>query len=41
MVEVRDSASDNFVVEEGELIPVVGESRTSRKETIVPLSERL
>jgi hypothetical protein len=41
MVEVRDSASDNFVVEQGELIPVMGESRTSRKETIVPLSERL
>ena len=44
MVDVRDSASDKFVVEEGELIPVVDGSGKPTRPTRaidVPLSQRL
>jgi hypothetical protein len=41
MVDVRDSASDNFVVDDGDIIPVVDGSGNSRRTTEVPLTRRL
>lgn len=38
---VRDSAGDNFVIEEGGIIPVVGESGMSKRPVDLPLSQRL
>jgi hypothetical protein len=41
MVPVRDSASDNFVVDDGDIIPIVGESGKSRNTASIPLAQRL
>ncbi|KAF2829858.1 required for respiratory growth protein 9, mitochondrial [Ophiobolus disseminans] len=41
MVDVRDSASDNFVVEDGDIIPIVDGSGKSRRPIELPLSQRL
>jgi hypothetical protein len=41
MVEVRDSASDSFVVDGGDIIPVVGTSGASKRPTTIPLTRRL
>jgi hypothetical protein len=41
MVQVRDSASDNFVVDGGDIIPVVGTSGTTKRTKSIPLTRRL
>lgn len=41
MVDVRDSASDNFVVEDGDIIPIVDGSGKSKQATSIPLAQRL
>jgi hypothetical protein len=41
MVEVRDSAADNFVVDDGDIIPIVNASGTSKRPASVPLTKRL
>ncbi|KAF2036360.1 required for respiratory growth protein 9, mitochondrial [Setomelanomma holmii] len=40
MVDVKDSASDDFVVEEGDIIPIVDGSGKARPLKDVPISER-
>jgi hypothetical protein len=41
MVHVRDSASDNFVVDDGDIIPVVDGSGKSKHTASIPLAQRL
>jgi hypothetical protein len=41
MVDVRDSANDNFVVEDGDIIPIAGASGRSSQPKRKPLSQRL
>jgi hypothetical protein len=41
MVRVQDSASDNFMVDGGDIIPVVGTSGTSKRTKNKPLTRRL
>lgn len=42
MVEVKDSASKDFLVEEGDIIPIVGGSEKQKKPVVnTPLSRRL
>lgn len=41
LIDVRDSAGDNFVVEEGDIIPVVGKAGKTRQAAGIPISGRL
>jgi hypothetical protein len=41
MVEVRDSAADNFVVDDGDIIPIVDASGSSKRTANIPLGKRL
>ncbi|KAH7398843.1 required for respiratory growth protein 9, mitochondrial [Phaeosphaeria sp. MPI-PUGE-AT-0046c] len=41
MVHVHDSASNNFVVDDGDIIPIVDGSGKSRQPTSIPLAQRI
>ncbi|OAK98436.1 hypothetical protein IQ06DRAFT_295759 [Phaeosphaeriaceae sp. SRC1lsM3a] len=41
MVHVHDSASNDFIVDDGDIIPVVDGSGKSRRPTSIPLAQRL
>jgi hypothetical protein len=41
LVHVRDSASDSFVVDDGDIIPIVDGTGKSRRQPVVPLAQRL
>lgn len=41
LIEVRDSESDKFVVDDGDIIPIVDNSGRSMHANNIPLSERL
>lgn len=41
MVHVRDSASSNFIVDDGDIIPIVDGTGSSRQQESIPLAQRL